>query len=82
MKYLKRKNPFRKNFSTGRGFKMFLCYAAWSHLYNLPAAFLNITPKPDMLQISFLAKTFQSLCLRKRINFTFAFYESPTDTIQ
>ena len=34
-----------------------------------------------MLQISFLAKTFQSLCLRKRINFTSAFYESPTDII-
>ena len=32
-----------------------------------------------MLQISFVAKAFQSLCLRKRINFTSAFYESPTD---
>ena len=56
-------------------------FATWSHFYNLPAAFLNITLKSDMLQISFFAKTFQSLCLRKRINFTSAFYESPTDII-
>ena len=47
-----------------------------SHFYNFPAAFLNITPKPDMLHISFLAQTFQTLCLRKRINFTSTFYES------
>ena len=32
-----------------------------------------------MLQISFVGKAFQSLCLRKRINFTSAFHESPTD---
>ena len=24
--------------------------AKWSHFYNLPAAFLDITPKPDMLK--------------------------------
>ena len=23
----------------------------WSHFYNLPAVFFNITPKPGMLQI-------------------------------
>ena len=34
-----------------------------------------------MLQISFLAKTFQSLCLRKRVNFTSAFCESLADII-
>ena len=47
-----------------------------SHFCN-HAACLNITPKPTMLQISFLAQTFQSLWLRKKINFT-AFYESLT----
>ena len=34
-----------------------------------------------MLQISFLAKALQSLCLGKRINFTSAFCESLTDII-
>ena len=24
--------------------------AKWSHFYNFPAAFLNETPKPDMLK--------------------------------
>ena len=47
-----------------------------SHFYNLPEALLNITPKPDMLKISLFAQAFQSLCLRKRINFTSTFYES------
>ena len=60
---------------------MFLCWATWSSFYNLPAAFLNVDPNPDMLQISFLPKTFQSSSLRKRINFTSAFYESPTDIV-
>ena len=36
-----------------------------SFFYNLPTAFLNITPKHDMLQVSFVAKAFQSLCLKK-----------------
>ena len=35
--------------------------AKQSHFYNLPAAFLNITPKPDMLKELFFAQTFQSL---------------------
>ena len=47
-----------------------------SHFYNLPEALLNMTPKPDMLKISLFAQAFQSLCLRKRINFTSTFYES------
>ena len=47
-----------------------------SHFYNLPAGLLNITPKPDMLKISLFAQTFQSVCLRKRMNFTSTFYES------
>ena len=50
--------------------------AKGSHFYNIPATFLNITPKPNMLKILFFAEPFQSLCLRKRINFTSAFYES------
>ena len=49
--------------------------------YNLPVAFLNITPKPDMSQISFLVKTLQSLCLRRKINYTPVFCESLTDII-
>ena len=32
--------------------------AKWSHFYNLPAAFLNIPPKADMLNISFFVQTF------------------------
>ena len=47
-----------------------------SHFYNLPAAFLNINPKPDRLPISFLAQTIQSLSLRKKKNFTSTLYES------
>ena len=53
----------------------------FSIIHTTPAAFLNIIPKSDMLQISFSAKTFQSICLRKWINLTSAFYESPTDII-
>ena len=34
-----------------------------SHFYDVPASLLNITPKPDMLKISFFAQTLQSLCL-------------------
>ena len=34
------------------------------------------TPKPDMVKISLFAQIFQSLCLRKRINFTSTLYES------
>ena len=47
-----------------------------SHFNNFPAAFLILTHNLAMLQISFLAQTFQSLCLRKRINFTSTFYQS------
>ena len=46
------------------------------HFYNIPTAFLNLTPKPGMLKISYFAQAFQSLCLRKRINFISTFYES------
>ena len=49
---------------------------ARSHFYNLPADLLNITPKPDMLKFLLFAQTFQSLCLRKKRNFTSTFYES------
>ena len=44
------------------------------HFYKLPAALLNITPKPDTL--TFFAQAIQSLCLRKGINLTSTFYES------
>ena len=47
-----------------------------SHFCNLPVALLNITPKPDMLNISLFPQIFQSLCLRKKDNFTSTFYES------
>ena len=33
------------------------------------------TPKPDMVKISLFAQMFQSLCLRKGINFTSILYE-------
>ena len=46
-----------------------------SHFYDLLAAFCNIAPRFDMLKFSFFAQTFQSLCIRKRINFTSTFYE-------
>ena len=45
-----------------------------SHFYNFPSAILNITPKPDMLEISLFAQTFQSLCLRKRIKLSSTFF--------
>ena len=47
-----------------------------SHFCNLPVALLNITPKPDMLNVSHFPQIFQSLCLRKKDNFTSTFYES------
>ena len=47
------------------GFDMVHFMAKWSHSYNLPAAFLNITPKPDMLKKIIFAQTFQPQCLRK-----------------
>ena len=36
------------------GFDMVHFMAKLSHFYNLPAAFLNITPELDMLKIHFL----------------------------
>ena len=30
----------------------------WSHFYNLPAVFLNVTPKLDMLKKSFFSHRF------------------------
>ena len=56
-------------------FDMVYFMVKWSHFYNLPAGFLNMTPKTDMLKFSFFAETFQLLCLRKRENFTSTFYE-------
>ena len=55
--------------------------AKWSHFYNLPATFLNITPKLDMLKKSFLHQfhvctDIQAIMPKKRINFTSTFYES------
>ena len=47
-----------------------------SHFCNLPVALLNITPKPDMLNVSHFPQIFQSLCPRKKDNFTSTFYES------
>ena len=44
-----------------------------SRFYNLPADFVSVTPKPEMLKNSFLAQTFHSLCLRKVLNFTATF---------
>ena len=44
--------------------------------FSLKRKFLHITPKPDMLKISFFPQIFQSFCLRKRINCTSTFYES------
>ena len=54
----------------------YIFMAERSHFYNFPSAILNITPKPDMLEISLFAQTFQSLCLRKRIKLSSTFYES------
>ena len=53
-----------------RGFDMAHFAAKRSHFYIHTAALLNITPKHDMLKISFFAQTLQSLCLRERISFT------------
>ena len=39
------------------------------------------TPIPDMVKISLFAEIFQSLCLRKRINFTSTLYESLNVTV-
>ena len=52
-----------------------------SHFCNLPAAVLIITPKSDMFKISVFAQIFQSLSLRKRINFMSTFYKSLKVTI-
>ena len=40
------------------GFDMVHFMAKRSLFYNIPAAFLNITPKPDMLKFLFFADTF------------------------
>ena len=50
--------------------------AKWSHSYNLPAAFLNITPKPDMLKKNHFCTDIPAIMPKKRVSFTSTFYES------
>ena len=44
-----------------------------THFYKLPAAFFNITPKPDMLQISFFVKNISVIMPKKRNKFYIGF---------
>ena len=48
-----------------------------SYFCNFHEALLNITLKPDMLNISLFHRYSCHYALEKRINFTSTFYESP-----
>ena len=64
-----------------KGFCVKLMALIWRILLQKGVIFVTFpqpcpTPKPDMLKISPFAQIFQSLWLRKRINFTSTLYES------